>query len=284
MEVLYIFLVETTSRWTCGLFSYFCGIGRGMRALLKGTAAMPSIMLVALVAWSMICGLAVQAQDDFDFFYFVQQWPGSYCDTRRGCCFPLSSNPKAVFGIHGLWPNYDDGSWPDFCTKEPFNPKELADVVDQMDDDWGSLACPASDSHSFWTHEWTKHGTCSGLGQHGYFQSAIDLYGKHDITGALAKAGILPDGKHYQVDAIRHAISTVLDGHLPGIDCNKDGHGNRQLYQVYICVGKDGKTLIECPIFPRNECKGSVEFPVFDPHHHRLNSGGANDTGMRSDH
>lgn len=160
------------------MFSYVCGIGRvgrshrclkGMRALLKGTAAMPPIMLVALVAWSMICGLAVQAQDDFDFFYFVQQWPGSYCDTRRGCCFPLSSNPKAVFGIHGLWPNYDDGSWPDFCTKEPFNPKELADVVDQMDDDWGSLACPASDSHSFWTHEWTKHGTCSGLGQHGYF-------------------------------------------------------------------------------------------------------------------
>lgn len=56
---------------------------QGMRALLKGTAAMPSIMLVALVAWSMICGLAVQAQDDFDFFYFVQQVGSSYPSSLR---------------------------------------------------------------------------------------------------------------------------------------------------------------------------------------------------------
>jgi hypothetical protein len=66
---------------------------------------------------------------------------------------------------------------------------QLSDVIDEMDDDWGSLACPSSDSHSFWKHEWTKHGTCSGLGQHGYFQSAVDLYGKYDITAALADHG-----------------------------------------------------------------------------------------------
>lgn len=66
---------------------------------------------------------------------------------------------------------------------------QISDVLDKMDDDWGSLACPSSDSHTFWKHEWTKHGTCSGLGQHGYFEAAIDLYIKHDITGALANAG-----------------------------------------------------------------------------------------------
>lgn len=66
---------------------------------------------------------------------------------------------------------------------------QLSDVINEMDDDWGSLACPSSDSHTFWKHEWTKHGTCSGLGQHGYFKSAVDLYGKYDITAALAKHG-----------------------------------------------------------------------------------------------
>lgn len=86
-------------------------------------------------------------------------------------------------------------------------------------------------------------------------------------------AGIVPDGKYYEIEEVRKAISTVLDGHLPGVDCNKDKKGKKQIYQVWICVAKDGKTLIECPIFPSTECKGKVEFPVFDPsegHHHHL--------------
>lgn len=84
-------------------------------------------------------------------------------------------------------------------------------------------------------------------------------------------AGIVPDGGQYQIQDIRNAIASALNGHLPGVDCNKDEQGNKQLYQVYICVATDGSTLIECPVFPRNECKGSVEFPVFNAlqSHHR---------------
>jgi hypothetical protein len=66
---------------------------------------------------------------------------------------------------------------------------QVTDVLQQLDDDWGSLACPSSDSQTFWNHEWSKHGTCSGLSQHDYFQSAINLYGNYDITTALANAG-----------------------------------------------------------------------------------------------
>lgn len=77
-------------------------------------------------------------------------------------------------------------------------------------------------------------------------------------------AGIVPDNSQYQVQDVRNAIATALDGHLPGIECNKDEEGHKQLYQVYICVATDGSTLIDCPILPGNECKGSLEFPVFD--------------------
>lgn len=226
--------------------------------------AMASKALAALLVCSFFCGAVVQAQD-FDFFFFVQQWPASYCDTKAGCCFPLSGTPKAVFGIHGLWPNYDDGSYPQSCSSQAYSPNEVKDLIALMDDDWGSLACPSSDSENFWQHEWSKHGTCSGMSVHEYFQKSINLYGKYDITGALAKAGILPNGAHYQVESIRKAIGTVLSGHLPGIECNTDKQGNKQLYQVYICVDTDGSTLIDCPVLPGSECKGSVEFPVFDP-------------------
>ena len=84
---------------------------------------------------------------------------------------------------------------------------QFSDVIGKMDDDWGSLACPSSDSHSFWRHEWTKHGTCSGLGQHGYFESAIDLYGKYDITAALAD-----HGKMIFTSFLQHFFSAAYKG------------------------------------------------------------------------
>lgn len=204
-----------------------------------------------------------KANKSFDFFYFVQQWPGSFCDTSKGCCFPVTGEPGAEFGIHGLWPNRNDGTWPASCTNEEFDESEFKDVLANMNTDWGTLACSSSHNEDFWEHEWSKHGTCSGLSQHDYFQRSIDLYNDYDITGALANAGIVPDDSFYPITKISQAFKDVL-GFAPQIECNKDPQGNKQLYQVYICVAKDAKTLIKCPAAISNPCQGNVQFPVFD--------------------
>ncbi|KAB1206379.1 Intracellular ribonuclease LX [Morella rubra] len=51
--------------------------------------------------------ISYASQGSYDFFYFVHQWLGSYCDTTQGYRYSTTD-----FGIHGLWPNYDDGSYP----------------------------------------------------------------------------------------------------------------------------------------------------------------------------
>ncbi|XP_042483875.1 extracellular ribonuclease LE-like [Macadamia integrifolia] len=69
---------------------------------------------------------ALSGSQDFDFFYLVQQWPGSYCDTKQSCCYPKTGKPKTDFGIHGLWPNYNDGSYPSNCDPDAsFDPSKI---------------------------------------------------------------------------------------------------------------------------------------------------------------
>ncbi|KAJ4801126.1 Ribonuclease [Rhynchospora pubera] len=136
--------------------------------------------------------LSFVSRAQYDFFYFVLQWPGSYCDTSSSCCYPTYGKPPSDFGIHGLWPNNNDGSYPSNCDSSyPFDEYEIQDLLSSMDTNWPSLSCPSSDSTSFWSHEWSKHGTCaeSVFNEHDYFQDALSLKGQVSILQCLNSAG-----------------------------------------------------------------------------------------------
>ncbi|GKU99506.1 hypothetical protein SLEP1_g12349 [Rubroshorea leprosula] len=203
---------------------------------------------------------------NFDFFYFVQQWPGSYCDTKQSCCYPTTGKPVADFGIHGLWPNYNDGTYPQNCDpNNPFNPSQISDLKSRMQKNWPTLACPSGDGTSFWSHEWEKHGTCSEsvLDQHDYFDTTLNLKQQTSLLQALESAGINPNGGFYSSSSIKDAINKAV-GYTPWIECNTDESGNSQLYQVYLCVDTSGSNLIDCPVFPSGgKCGSQIEFPSF---------------------
>ncbi|XP_078433156.1 ribonuclease 1-like isoform X2 [Wolffia australiana] len=189
----------------------------------------------------------------YDFLYFVQQWPGSLCNTRESCCYPTSGKPGAEFSIHGLWPSNVDGSYPSFCNPgEPFEIVKISDLQEQMASEWPSLACPSSNGHKFWEHEWLKHGTCSDISdQHHYFQATLNFKRKANLLGALRDAGIVPDGGFYSLSNISETIRRGL-GHYVGIVCNEDEAGNTQLYQVYVCLDNKAADFIDCPAVPFN--------------------------------
>ncbi|XP_057777247.1 intracellular ribonuclease LX-like [Salvia miltiorrhiza] len=227
---------------------------------MKGKASILVILFV-LHCQSFLC-----SSQDFDFFYFVQQWPASYCDTRRSCCYPTTGKPNEDFSIHGLWPNYNDGKWPQNCdTSSSLDISQISDLVKRMEKDWPTLACPSGDGVKFWGHEWEKHGTCTSLHQHAYFQSALELKNKANLLQLLKHAGIYP-GKFFSMESIKRAIKEGV-GYEAYIECNVDTQGNHQVYQVYMCVDKSASKFINCPILPHGRgCGSRVEFPSFSHH------------------
>ncbi|CAH2037778.1 unnamed protein product [Thlaspi arvense] len=206
-----------------------------------------------------------QPQADFDFFYLVLQWPGAYCDTKRTCCYPTSGKPAADFGIHGLWPNYKDGSWPSNCDPDSeFDRSQISDLVSRLKRNWPTLACPSNDGFKFWEYEWGKHGTCSEsvLSLHAYFDTTLRLKDQANLLQTLTDSGIKPDDGFYDLQKISDAIKDAI-GFTPGIQCNKDPERNDQLHQIFLCVDTSGANFIECPILPRGRCPSQVQFAMF---------------------
>lgn len=76
-----------------------------------------------------------------------------------------------IFTIHGLWPN--EINYPEFCSKEKFNIDEIQPVLNEMNTFWKSCY---ENNTLFWTHEWSKHGTCTKMTQLNYFNKTINLY------------------------------------------------------------------------------------------------------------
>ncbi|CAK9178099.1 unnamed protein product [Ilex paraguariensis] len=90
-------------------------------------------------------------QREFDYFQLALQWPGTYCRRTRSCCSSNAccrgessitssslSNGPALTAVElavvappmlvaedGLWPDYNDGTWPSCCTGSNFDPKEM---------------------------------------------------------------------------------------------------------------------------------------------------------------
>ena len=85
----------------------------------------------------------------------------------------LFPNKSVVYGysIHGLWVDYVQGGYPQYCKKVTYNEDKLAPLMDDMETYW------KEGNHQLWKHEWVKHGSCfKDMDEYQYFKKALDLY------------------------------------------------------------------------------------------------------------
>ena len=81
------------------------------------------------------------------------------------------------WGIHGLWPQYSQNSYPSFCKDVNFSIDALKPIMPELKEYWHSDMEPDAD---FWCHEYKKHGSCvfKPMTELEYFNTALDLFQK----------------------------------------------------------------------------------------------------------
>jgi ribonuclease T2 len=103
----------------------------------------------------------------FDYYQLTLSWAPQFCASQQGKAPSSECDPKRHYGlvVHGLWPQNDNGSYPQDCA--PAQPVS-GDIVREM--------LPIMPARGLIQHEWSKHGTCSGLSAQDYFAEIQQAY------------------------------------------------------------------------------------------------------------
>ncbi|CAL5386157.1 unnamed protein product [Camellia sinensis] len=211
-------------------------------------------ILVLLIAY--ISGGVVEAkkQREFDYFALALQWPGTVCQRYTSHC--CSSN--ACCRGNGLWPDYNDGTWPSCCTGSNFDIKEISTLLSALETYWPSLSCSLAST----CHE--KHGTCSFpviRDEYDYFLTTLNVYFKYNVT-VLNEAGYIPsNAEKYPLGGIITAIQNAFHA-TPLLVCS-----NGAVEELRLCFYKDFKPR-DCVIgsdmlSSKSSCPKYVSLPTF---------------------
>lgn len=99
---------------------------------------------------------ALPTGSGFDYYILNLSWSPEFCYSHPDAAECAS---HSTFVLHGLWPQNNDGSYPENCSNAsgPADPAAFKDIYP----DAGLLE-----------HEWHTHGTCSGLNADAFFATA----------------------------------------------------------------------------------------------------------------
>ena len=176
-------------------------------------------------------GQARNQPGKFDYYALALSWSPTYCDgaTRNQAdpqCNRAGGRPYA-FVLHGLWPQHQKG-WPENCATggSTYVPRPLIDrMLDIMP------------SPRLVIHEFRKHGTCSGLDAHAYFDLSRKYYEKIKFPARFDRPS-----QYFTIspgDIVKGFVESnpgLASDHI-AVVCG--GPGNR-LREVRICFTRDG--------------------------------------------
>lgn len=191
---------------------------------------------------------AAPAQDRagaFDSYLLALSWIPAYCatdgDERDD---PRCEDGRRVgWAVHGLWPQHDDGSWPEYCHTNQRSPSRQ---------ETAAQAGLFGTSGSAW-HQWNKHGRCTGLSAANYYrlvQAALDRIALPEVfEGIDRELRVNPD----VVEAAFIEANPALDRDMMVTSCP-----GGDLVELRLCLTRDLEPEACAPALTRRECRRSA--------------------------
>lgn len=222
------------------------------RAVETAAIALSFLFIVAVAALAQDRSDRRQnAPGQFDFYVLALSWSPSHCEAARERAPAREPDQQCggrpfSFVVHGLWPQYEQG-FPSFCQVP--SPRLDRNIVS------GTLDLMPSPRLIF--HEWDRHGTCSGLSQHAYFEAVRKARAVVKIPADYLE---LDKPMMVKPDDVAEAFVKANPGLTRAafaITCD-----NKRLNEVRLCMNKDF-SFRDCGEITRRACKReSVVMPA----------------------
>ncbi|GAA3751827.1 ribonuclease T2 [Terriglobus aquaticus] len=160
------------------------------------------------------------APGQFDFYVLNLSWSPEFCSGHPSAA---ECAQHRAFTLHGLWPQNNDGTYPEDCSEAPgpASPSQYADIYPDA---------------SLLQHEWQTHGTCSGLSADQFFTLARRADQSVQIPSRLAHLTQTISLAPSQIITLFTQANSSFPANSLALTC-----GNNFLTAVEVCMDKNLK-------------------------------------------
>jgi len=175
---------------------------------------------------------------DFSYYLLVLSYAPDFCDQPGGNKDPreCGSGRKIGFIVHGLWPQGDTERGPENCGGSPVAQSIIQATLSYM-------LVP-----SLIQHEWTTHGTCSGLSAADYFATLRKARDSVNLPADISQPAKLLQLTPAELEAKVATANPKFPKAAIRSSCYKSG----EVQEVRVCLTKDlspracGSSVGEC--------------------------------------
>lgn len=160
----------------------------------------------------------------FDYYLLSLSWSPAFC-LQSPSSAQCSGPRRYGFIVHGLWPQNERG-WPENCAGAVQVPDPVVERISDL-----------MPSRQLIYHEWSAHGTCSGLDPENFFNLVRRAYGSVTLPARLVSAGA----------AIEQSPTAVVNAFLQAnprlppqsVVATCSGQGAPRLREVHVCFDRE---------------------------------------------
>lgn len=182
----------------------------------------------------------------FDYYVLSLSWSPSHCLAHEEDAEQCARRNGSGFVLHGLWPQYAGGGYPQDCATQA---RLTAEAIE-----YGKTVFP---SHTLIDHEWEKHGACSGLDALDYFKAAEQAKINVSVPASLDNP---PESRSMVAEAIAAEFWTAnpnMPSSALAVVC-----GGRQVSEVRFCLDKN-LSPVTCGKGVKSSCpRGQIRVPA----------------------